>query len=310
MITTENLTKTYKSHKAVDGLNLNVQTGEIYGFLGPNGAGKTTTIHMLLGLVRPSCGLIKMFGESITAQDFTFRRYIGVVAEEPVDSSHMSGWELAQMFAGLNGVPSPEARMATLFRHLDLWEARHSRARDYSRGMRQKLSLIRALVHNPQLLMLDEPVSGLDPVGIQQVRELINTYRNEGGTVFISSHILSEIEHTADRIGILISGRLIVEETMSGIRRHLMAHRQILVELEHWPIKLIALIAQIPHVIKTEITGRILSISLSTDIDLRPQLSRLIGEANCVILGMQVVEISLQEAFVMLTSKNIASTVV
>ena len=286
MITTENLTKTYKSHKAVDGLNLNVQTGEIYGFLGPNGAGKTTTIHMLLGLVRPSCGLIKMFGESITAQDFTFRRYIGVVAEEPVDSSHMSGWELAQMFAGLNGVPSPEPRMATLFRHLDLWEARHSRARDYSRGMRQKLSLIRALVHNPQLLMLDEPVSGLDPVGIQQVRELINTYRNEGGTVFISSHILSDI------------------------RRHLMAHRQIVVELEHWPIKLIALIAQIPHVIKTELTGRILSISLSTDIDLRPQLSRLIGEANCVILGMQVVEISLQEAFVMLTSKNIASTVV
>lgn len=245
-----------------------------------------------------------MFGEPITPQDFTFRRLIGVVAEEPVDSSPMSGWEQVQMFAGIYGVPSPEPRMATLFRQLELWEARDIRARDYSRGMRQKLSLIRALVHKPPLLILDEPVSGLDPVGIQQVREIINFYRNDGGTVFISSHILSEIEHSADRIGILISGRLAIEDTMSGIRRHLMAHRQLLIELEQWPIQLISSIGNFPHVIKTELTGRILSLTLNTDADLRPHLSRLISEANCVILGMQVVEISLEEAFVTLTSAN------
>ncbi len=310
MITTEHLTKIYNGHVAVDGLNLNVHVGEIYGFLGPNGAGKTTTIHMLLGLVPASHGLIKIGGKSITTRDFTFRRFIGVVAEEPVDSSHMSGWQLVQMFAGLCGVPSPERRMDTLFRELDLWEARHIRARDYSRGMRQKLSLIRALVHRPPLVILDEPVSGLDPVGIQQVREILNAYRSDGGTVFISSHILSEIENSADRIGIMISGQLVVEDTMLGIRRHLMAHSQILVEMEHWPTHLILSIAQLPHVLKTELAGRTLRLTVNGDADLRPHLSRLIGEANCVILGMQVTEMSLEEAFVSLASKNREAAVV
>src|SRR5690349_8235199 len=198
MIKTENLTKRYQNHLAVDSLNLDVRPGEIYGFLGPNGAGKTTTIHMLLGLTRPTSGRLLVFGEEVRPGDFAFKRQIGVVAEEPAEASAMSGWELVQFFAGLYGVSKPGPRMEELFHALDLWEVRHGMARDYSRGMRQKLSLIRALVHEPRLLILDEPVSGLDPHGIRQVREMIDAYQQAGGTVFISSHILSEVEHSAN----------------------------------------------------------------------------------------------------------------
>ena len=212
MIRTERLTKQYANHLAVDSLNLNVQPGEMYGFLGPNGAGKTTTIHMLLGLVRPSSGRLFVLDQEVQPGLVAYKQFIGVVAEEPVEPSKMSGWELVRFFAQIYGVKRPELRMEELFRHLDLWNVRHGLARDYSRGMRQKLSLIRALIHQPRLLILDEPVSGLDPHGIRHVRELINDYRRAGGTVFISSHILSEIEHTADRIGILSEGRLLIED--------------------------------------------------------------------------------------------------
>ncbi|MBA2596720.1 MAG: ABC transporter ATP-binding protein, partial [Chloroflexia bacterium] len=194
VIATENLTMRYGERLVVDGLNLSVRPAEIYGFLGPNGAGKTTTIHILLNLLRPTSGGVSLFGEPVTPGSFAFRRLIGVAAEEPAELSRLTGWELVRYFARLCAVGAPERRMEGLFRTLELWDVRHAAARDYSRGMRQKLSLIRALVHQPKLLILDEPVSGLDPYGIRQVRETIDAYRNDGGTVFISSHILSEIE--------------------------------------------------------------------------------------------------------------------
>ncbi|MBA3946227.1 MAG: ABC transporter ATP-binding protein, partial [Herpetosiphonaceae bacterium] len=122
MIKTENVTKRYASHVAVEHLNLDVRAGEIYGFLGPNGAGKTTTIHMLLNLVRPSSGGIYLFGEPLGPRSFMFKRRIGVVAEEPVEPSKMTGWELVRYFAGLYGMARPEPRMEKLFHTLELWE--------------------------------------------------------------------------------------------------------------------------------------------------------------------------------------------
>src|SRR5215208_3770086 len=217
---------------AVDTLNLDVRAGEIYGFLGPNGAGKTTTIHMLLNLVQPTSGCVRLFGEPLERGSFAFRQQIGVVAEEPVEFSRLTGWESTRYFGRLCGVDAPERRMEELFRALELWDARATLARDYSRGMRQKLSLIRALVHTPRLLILDEPVSGLDPHGIRQVRELINDYQQAGGTVFISSHILSEIEHSANRVGILHEGRLLIEDSMAGLRRRLSKQQRMTIELE------------------------------------------------------------------------------
>lgn len=291
---------------AVDSLNLNVRAGEIYGFLGPNGAGKTTTIHMLLNLTPPTSGRLFVFGEPVASGAFRFRRDIGVVAEEPVESSKMSGWELVRYFAGLHGLDHPETRMEELFHSLDLWEARHGRARDYSRGMRQKLSLIRALVHRPQLLILDEPVSGLDPHGIRQVRELIHEYQRGGGTVFISSHILSEIERSANRIGILHNGCLLVEDTLSGLRHGLAAGQRFIVELESVPDSLVAELRDQPWVLTLTQNERELEILLGDEEDVRPKLSRQIAQSGGVILRMQSEEMSLEEAFVTITNQNVA----
>jgi ABC-2 type transport system ATP-binding protein len=305
MIKTENLTKRYQNHLAVDGLCLDVRPGEIYGFLGPNGAGKTTTIHMLLGLIRPTSGKLLVFGEAIGPNDFAFKRQIGVVAEEPAEDSKMSGWELVRFFARLYGMEKPERRMEELFRSLDLWEVRRGQARDYSRGMRQKLSLIRALVHEPRLLILDEPVSGLDPHGIRQVREIVSAYQQAGGTVFISSHILSEIEHTANRIGILHEGRLLIEDSMSGLRKRLAKQQRMTIELEQVAPELIKQLSDQAYIVQVQQSGRQLDLLLRTQADVRPQISRLITEAGGVILKMQGDEMSLEEAFVTITSQDV-----
>jgi ABC-2 type transport system ATP-binding protein len=305
MIKTENLTKRYQNHLAVDNLCLDVRPGEIYGFLGPNGAGKTTTIHMLLGLTRPTSGKLLVFGEAIGPNDFAFKRQIGVVAEEPAEDSKMSGWELVRFFARLYGMEKPEHRMEELFRSLDLWEVRRGQARDYSRGMRQKLSLIRALVHEPRLLILDEPVSGLDPHGIRQVREIVSAYQQAGGTVFISSHILSEIEHTANRIGILHEGRLLIEDSMSGLRKRLAKQQRMTIELEHVSPQLIKRLSNQAYIVQVQQTGCQLNLLLRTQADVRAQISRLITEAGGVILKMQGDEMSLEEAFVTITSQDV-----
>jgi ABC-type multidrug transport system ATPase subunit len=305
MIKTENLTKRYQNHLAVDSLCLDVRPGEIYGFLGPNGAGKTTTIHVLLGLIRPTSGRVLIHGEVIGAHDFAFKRQIGVVAEEPAEDSKMSGWELVHFFARLYGLEKPELRMEELFRSLDLWDVRHGMARDYSRGMRQKLSLIRALIHAPRLLILDEPVSGLDPHGIRQVREIINDYQQAGGTVFISSHILSEIEHSANRVGILHEGRLLIEDSMAGLRRRLAKQQLMTIELEQVAPELVKRLTSQPYIVQVQQEDRQLHLLLRTQEDIRAQLSRLITESGGVILKMQGDEMSLEEAFVTITSQDV-----
>ena len=308
MIVTENLTKQYGEHVAVDRLNLEVRPDEIYGFLGPNGAGKTTTIHMLLNLVQPTNGRVSLFGEPLERSSFHFRRHIGVVAEEPVELSRLTGWELVRYFGRLSGVEAPESRMDELFHALELWDARDALAREYSRGMRQKLSLIRALVHTPRLLILDEPVSGLDPHGIRQVRELIHGYRDQGGTVFISSHILSEIERSADRIGILHQGSLLIEDSLAGLRRRLGPGRRMVVELERPAAPLVERLGEEPYVLELEVTdsGRQLALLLEDGEDVRPRLSHLITESGGVILKMESEEMSLEDAFVTFTNQNVS----
>jgi ABC-2 type transport system ATP-binding protein len=305
VIATEHLTKQYGEQISVEDLTLSIRQGEIYGFLGPNGAGKTTTIHMLLNLLRPTRGTVFVFGEQLQPRSFAFRQRIGVVAEEPPELSRMTGWEVARYFARLCGARQPERRLEELFHALDLWEARHALARDYSRGMRQKLSLIRALVHEPALLVLDEPVSGLDPHGIRQVRELIHAFRDRGGTVFISSHILSEIERSADRVGILHQGRLLIEDTLAGIRQRLGGGRRVVLEVENVSTPLLARLREEPYVLELNADGRRLDLVLDDERDARPALSQRITEAGGVILRLESEEMSLEEAFMTITDQNV-----
>ena len=307
MIRPDNLPMRVGDHVVVDRLDLDVRPGEIYGFLGPNGAGKTTTIHMILNLQQPTSGAVAIFGDPISPGSFAFRRRIGVVAEEPAELSRLTGWELVHYFARLCAVQRPEPRMDELFHALDLWDFRDAAARGYSRGMRQKLSLIRALVHEPDLLILDEPVSGLDPHGIRQVRETIDTYRTNGGTVFISSHILSEIERSADRVGILHHGRLLIEDTLEGVRRRIGRGRRFVVELDRTPPALEARLRDEPLVLELKASpdGREWQMILDDQGDDRAAISNIITESGAVILGMRSDEISLEEAFVTITNQNV-----
>lgn len=305
MLRTENLSKSFDQTAAVQDLNLHVRAGEIYGFLGPNGAGKTTTIRLLLGLLRPSGGKIFLFDSPVTDDLLLAKRRIGVVAEEPPSPTRMTAWEMVRFFADLNQVPSPGQRMEELFHKLDLWDARHALVSAYSRGMRQKLNLIRAMVHTPDLLILDEPVSGLDPYGILEVRQVVEEHRAGGGAVLISSHILSEIERSADRIGILHKGRLLAEDSMEGLRRRIGGTTVIVLELVSIPPALIDSLTANPAVEKLESNGHRLSIHTPADQDTRPEIFEVVVASGGVIVEMKTQEMSLEEAFVTITHQNV-----
>ena len=305
MLRTENLSKSYDSKVAVHDLNLNIAPGEIYGFLGPNGAGKTTTIRLLLGLLKPTDGRVFLFDEPITNDLISLKRRIGVVAEEPPPTNRMTAWELVRFFADLNQVSQPEARMEQLFNALDLWEARHALASAYSRGMRQKLSLIRALIHTPDLLILDEPVSGLDPFGIRQVRAVVDEHREQGGAVLISSHILSEVERSANRIGILHQGHLLVEDSIGGLRTRIGGTNVVQLECLAVPDSLVSKLQSISEVEKIETKGNKLTLQLSSGRDARPDIFQAVVAAGGTLVSMAMEEISLEEAFVTITNQNV-----
>jgi len=212
-IRTENLCKNYHSGgsdntAAVRMLNLHVQEGEIFGFLGPNGAGKTTTIHLLLGLIRPTSGMAYIFDRPVTETEV--HRRLGYLPETVTLHDYYSGRGLLHFYAGLCGVPkqSRAARACELLRLLKLEDAAEKSVAKYSKGMAQRLGFAQAMLHDPDLLILDEPTASLDPVGRREFRDIILELKRRNKTIFISSHILSELESVCDRVAILQNGLL------------------------------------------------------------------------------------------------------
>jgi ABC-2 type transport system ATP-binding protein len=214
-IETTALTKRYDSTTAVDQLDLSIPDGTVYGFLGPNGAGKTTTMRMLTGLTTPTSGSATVAGASVTDRD-ALRPHIGYLPEEPPLYDQATGYEQLEYIAGLRDLPQQEAedRVDELLARLDLSPAdAATRIADYSKGMRQKLAYIQAILHEPDVAFLDEPTSGLDPRAARTIRELIGELTDAGTTVFLSTHILPVVEEVADTVGILYDGRLVAEDT-------------------------------------------------------------------------------------------------
>jgi ABC-type multidrug transport system ATPase subunit len=209
-IATRGLSKRYRDVLAVDGLDLDVRRGEIYGFLGRNGAGKTTTIRMLLGLIRPSGGEVEVLGRRIVPGETEALSRVGYLVETATAYPNLTVRENLDIQRRLTGSPSSAVAEAISLLHLEEYAER--RAGRLSLGNKQRLALARALLHSPELLVLDEPGNALDPAGIVEIRELLRTLAAERGvTVFMSSHILPEVAHLADRIGIVHEGRLIEE---------------------------------------------------------------------------------------------------
>lgn len=208
---TEELTKRFGAHTAVDRLTIQVRRGDIYGFLGPNGAGKSTTLRMLLGLVRPTSGMIKFPVRASTWEYLRARSRVGAIIETPAFYENFSGRRNLQLLASLSGGVQKQ-RVEEVLEIVDLRDRARDPVKVYSYGMRQRLGIAQALLPTPELIILDEPTNGLDPQGIQQTRELIRRLRDEFRlTVLLSSHLLSEVEQLCNRVGIINHGRLLYE---------------------------------------------------------------------------------------------------
>jgi ABC-2 type transport system ATP-binding protein len=214
VLQTDRLSKTFevgvrrRRVQAVKDLDLTVHEGEIFGFVGPNGAGKTTTIKMLMGLIFPTSGSARIFEAPIPSVEA--KRRIGFLPEHPAFYEFLTGREAARFFSSLSGVPRAdvEARAATLLETVGLTDAADRQIRKYSKGMQQRLGIAQALASDPAFVVLDEPMSGLDPIGRKEVRDLILDLRRRGKTVFFSTHILPDVESICDRVGVILGGRL------------------------------------------------------------------------------------------------------
>jgi|SRR6056297_652232 len=215
-----NLTKQYDSVNVVDNINLNVNRGEIYGFLGRNGAGKTTTISMLLGLIKPSGGAIQIFGKDFFTNKNEILKRIGSTIEFSGFYKNLSALENLKINARLIGIKKKDAIKEAL-NIVGLDQERDKKVGNYSLGMKQRLGIARAILHDPELLILDEPTNGLDPVGIKEVRSLIKTLaENKQITIFMSSHILSEVQQLATKVGVIHEGKLLEEVNFAKLRKN------------------------------------------------------------------------------------------
>jgi ABC-2 type transport system ATP-binding protein len=214
-IETENLTKEYpygflhlKKKASLEGLNMQVEMGEVFGFIGPNGAGKSTTIKLLLGLIFPDAGTARILGRPIS--DIEMHRDIGYLPEQPYFYDYLTATEVLDYFARFHDLPASErsVRVQKMLKKVGLETARKIQLRKYSKGMLQRVGLAQAILHDPKLVILDEPMSGLDPVGRREVRDIILELKRDGKTVMFSTHILSDAEMLCDRVGVIVGGKL------------------------------------------------------------------------------------------------------
>lgn len=218
LVETRGLTKHYRQKKAVTAANLHIERGDIYGFLGPNGAGKTTTLRMLLGLIRPSQGHIRIFGKDLRKEKLAILRKVGSLVEYPSYYGHLTAYENLEAIRRILDVP--KSRIDEVLGIVRLTKEARRPVKGFSLGMKQRLGIASSLLGSPELLILDEPTNGLDPSGILEMRELIKSMPHEYGvTVMISSHLLSEMDQMATRVGIIREGTMIFEDSIHALRQ-------------------------------------------------------------------------------------------
>lgn len=230
VIEIKQLNKSFKGVETISSVNMNIRPGEIYGFLGPNGAGKTTIMKMILNLIKPTSGDIKVFNQPITRTSYQYLSKIGSIIEYPEFYERLSAKENLELHCEYMGIYEKKAADEAL-KIVGLQGVENKKISEFSLGMKQRLGIARAIVTKPEILILDEPINGLDPIGIKEVRELLVLLKEEYGiTILISSHIVSEIESIADTIGILQHGKLLKEVRMDDIRKETMEYLEITVD--------------------------------------------------------------------------------
>ena len=298
VLRTENLSKRYGSRLAVNNLSLEVRRGEIVGFLGPNGAGKTTSIRMILGLIAPTGGRALLFGQDVAHHRSAILPRVGALIEQPALYTYMSGRDNLRAVASvLGGVP--DGRIQAVLDLVDLGARQKDHVRTYSLGMKQRLGVAVALLNDPDLLILDEPANGLDPAGIVEMRDLLRRLAADGKTVFISSHVLHEVQQLCTRVAIISLGRLITETTVEDLVK---GQGEFAVQLERASDALAAVRSQAwGRSARLDDAGQL--VTQSPDGRGRTLISFLVG-AGFVPDGLQPATRDLEQVFLSLTGNG------
>ena len=302
IIEASKLGRKFGSLVAVEDLTLEVKEGEVLGFLGPNGAGKTTTIRMLSGMIAPTAGHATVAGFPVDCRVEQLHEVIGLLTEAPGFYDRLSARRNLEFFAGFYSGIDAGAQVDMYLKVMGLWERRNDKVGNFSKGMKQRLALARALLHEPRVLFLDEPTAGLDPEAAWEVRELIKGLRQEGRTVFMSTHNLSEAEFLCDRIAVFRT-RLLALDTPANLRERLF-RRQVVVQLDAVDSLVAEAVRGLDFVRKLEVEGSKLIVEIA-DLDKnRPLLVERIVASGGKIQSVSELEHSLEEVYLALVREG------
>jgi len=291
-----------RKKRVLHGITFNVRQGEIFGFVGPNGAGKTTTLKVLMGLIRASEGEASILGCGVRERDF--RRHIGFLPENPYFYDYLTGREILDFYAKLSGLIGSRraARVDLLLDWVGLTHAANDRLRTYSKGMLQRVGIAQALVHDPQVVFLDEPMSGIDPIGRKEIRDLILRLRGEGKTVFMNTHILSDVEMVCDRVAIIVAGRITyegaIEDFLDG------DEREVDVVVAGLPAEAAA---NLEERLGANLRGHGDRIELRVDEKEVTEVLRMTLDANAQVLSVTPHRVSLESIFLSAVAKSAAT---
>ena len=298
MITTRGLSKQFGELKAVDQLSLHIESGEIFGFLGPNGAGKTTTVRMLTCLIAPTAGEAVVSGYQVGRDDQEIRRNVGLLTETPGHYDRLSAWQNLTIYARLYEVENVDRQVQKYLRMLDLWDRKDDPAGAFSKGMRQKLAIARALLHEPEVLFLDEPTAGLDPQAARLTRDFIAELKEEGRTIFLCTHNLDEADRLCDRVAVFKQS-LRVLDTPANLRRQIYG-RRVTIQLAQPLPEYGRLLASIDNVREIEVTENSLAYTTDEPEQVNPLVIRRLVEAGAAVQFVGEQKHSLEEVYLRL----------
>ncbi|HDN17526.1 MAG TPA: ABC transporter ATP-binding protein [Candidatus Bathyarchaeota archaeon] len=308
-IEAKNLTKRFGSLTAVDHLNFRVRRGEIFGILGPNGAGKTTTIRMLACLISPSEGSARVGEYDISKEPLKVRKIVGILTENPCLYERLTAYENMDFFGEAYGISDRrerKMRIRELLEFFGLWERRNDKVATFSRGMKQKLAIARALIHHPPILFLDEPTSNLDPESSKEVRELIERLsRSENSTVLLCTHRLEDAEKLCSRVMIINKGKRIAAGTPDELRSKIVSSPVLQIKLRRMDNKVVEAIKELPQVKKVEVDNTTSQLFITLDDESTvPQVVKSAVYAGGLIMVVNLLFPSLEEVYLKLVKEG------
>lgn len=305
-IETTDLTKRYGRLVAVNALNLKVKLNTIHGFLGPNGAGKTTTIKILVGLLKPDGGSVKILDQELGWDKADVRSRIGYMPELPKLPKHLKGTELLDIYGRMYGMTKEERekQIPTLLDMIGLKERGNDLIGKYSKGMQQRLGMAQALLNKPKLVILDEPSLGLDPVGMVEVRKTMKEIAKEGVTIFLSSHLLHEVQQVCTHATIINKGVAVASGTLDQVSAKIKAPMTIEAEVDKLSKTVVDKVKELPFVTNVSKDGKNLFVEIKTRDDVRSQVSQAITAGGGIVISMNLKGKSLEDVFMGLLAKN------